>query len=96
MPLETTNASTAHVNFDGWVIVFQAGPDALLLTDIELIDTDHQDAPLCETEHQFARDAKYSLVNPEEAQVLCQACLDDLHRNASTRPDYVMGAVPAN
>lgn len=92
MPETKTDSNRPErINFDGWQIAWQLGPDTMYLADIEEIDTDHQDAPTCETEHQFARDARYAVTSPSDQQMLCQVCVEDLHRNANTRPDYVMG-----
>lgn len=92
--MNTTAASTEPVDFAGWVVVYQAGPDALLITDIEALP--ETDTVGCDTDHEVQRRAVYQLTNPENAEVLCQQCVQDLYRNASTRSDYVMGAVPAN
>lgn len=82
-------------DFNGWVMINEYEPGVLLQTDIETIDTDHQDAPECEGNHPDGRAAWYSLTNPEEATVLCQECIERLWANRETGR-YVMGALPAN
>ena len=84
-----------HTRFDGWVMINEYSEGVLLVTDIEAIDTDHQDAPMCDNEHDVERMAAYSLVNPQEAVVLCGPCVLRLWEGREVGR-YLMGALPAN
>lgn len=90
-----SNPTPAPVDFDGWVMVQQFGFGVLLQSDIERIDTDHQDAPHCDGEGA-PHAAVYSVCNPEEALVLCQEHVQQLVDNQRKASDYVIGALPAN
>ena len=83
------------INFDGWVMINEYNPGVLLMTDIEEIDTDHQDAPNCDGEHAIDRAARWALSNPEEATVLCHVCVLKLWEGRQVG-GYLMGALPAN
>lgn len=84
-----------HTRFDGWVMINEYSEGVLLVTDIEAIDTDHQDAPMCDNEHGVARMAAYALVSPEASDTLCAVCVLKLVEGAAAG-GYVIGALPAN
>lgn len=90
--------SNQPVNFDGWVMVSEYAPGVLLVTDFEALDTHRAEMPLCDTDHEVDRSARYQLSNPEEFTVLCQGCVEALYANraVATGSPYVMGALPAN
>lgn len=81
----------APTDFDGWVMIQQSEPGMLLQTDIERIDTDHQDAPLCEGPG-INHSADYGLSNPEEYILMCQVHVQALVDNQPLDgSDYVIG-----
>lgn len=86
---------SSYTDFAGWQIVWQLGPGSLNAVEIDRL-ADLEDQPLCDTEHEVARNASYVLNGSSDAEVLCQQCLEDLYRNAANRPDYVMGVLPAD
>jgi len=79
-------------SFDGWVMVAQYSDGELLRTEIEAIDLDHQDAPLCDNPHKVARSAAYQLASPASVDLLCRECVQKLVDGAS---GYVMGKLPS-
>lgn len=86
------------IDFDGWAMVSEYAPGVLLMTSIEALDTHREELPLCDTDHEVDRSARYSLSNPDEATILCQQCVEALYANraVATGSPYVMGVLPAN